>query len=126
MDKYQRASENTNNAAIAVMLGQPDMAAGMHAMAARIYWRLNLTSNAVKSVQSAADCLLDAGMPDDAFDGLRIITVLLVKRHDLALAYDAADYFKVMCLRDPVHFAGAWEAMTRYIGEEEDKLFRVH
>jgi hypothetical protein len=125
IDKFQRASESTSNAVVAMMFGRPDEAARLHARAAQLYWRMNLISNAIKSVQMAADCLLDAGMADEAFDGMRTVTVMLVKRRDIGTAYDMADHLKVLCLKDPAHFGGAWESMSKYIEAEECKIFKI-
>lgn len=92
------------NATGAALFGRFEEAAAIHASIARLYWRHGMYDQAVQSIENATKYLLDAGMEDEASEGIRITTVMLIQKRQPTPALRLSNYVKYLELRYPQRF----------------------
>jgi len=113
----KRMLEQTANAQVSRVFGRYDEAANEYASCARAYWKRHMYNDMVPVVKSATTCLLDNGRYDDAFEGVRVISIMLAKAGAVKPAVALCSHVKVVEQRDPDHYKGASETLYKFVTE---------
>jgi hypothetical protein len=86
------------------IMGDYYYAAQCYARAARIYWKCKNFEHMVRSVMEAADVLDLVGQSEAAADGIRIVSMMLVKRDEPDMALKLSYQLRLLeCAHPGVH-----------------------
>ena len=97
------------------MFGRFEEAAEIHAQIAHICWKANMYDHVVASVTKASDCLMRANMPDDAFEGLRIVSTMMANYGQAEPALRLGAYASYLESRYPDKFKNSASTFQLYV-----------
>lgn len=101
---YARAARRESAAVSESVFGRYEEAAKIHAAVARMFWSARMFDDATNSVIKASECLMKADMPEEAFDGIRSASIMMVGRSQADNALRLVGYVKVLVTRYPTSF----------------------
>lgn len=96
-------------------MGQYEEAATIHARTAKMFWTAKRYSDATTSVIKASECLMEAGMPDEAFEGIRSTSIMLVGVRQPKDACRLSLHVEVLEERYPMTFGYASQPFQKFV-----------
>jgi hypothetical protein len=110
-----RISETERAAQTALIFGDADRAIVLYGRAIKCSWRVSrIDCRLVRMMCTVTEMMLDNGMDDDAFDGIRSMSLALARRNDEELALELVRKMKDLHSAHPGRFPGV-ASLERYV-----------
>ena len=99
-----KAIRQESSASAAAVLGRFEEAAIIHAKLAKMFWTERMFEDAASSIIRASECLIKADMPEDAFEGIRLASTMMIMRGEAVPALRLGGYVGVLEKKYPNSF----------------------
>jgi hypothetical protein len=105
-----------------MILGNTDKAANLYGKTVHLAWKVGCSAERMTDLMIKASNVLTANdMPDDAFEGLRALSMSFIRQNRLELAMRLGNHLPVLYRDHPKLFPNA-PALTTYIRTTCDQL----
>ena len=99
-----KAARQETDACVATVFGKFEEAAAIHARIARMFWTARMFDSVASSIINASECLMKADMPEDAFDGIRSASIMMINNSQVCPAIKLGGYVRVLEYKYPNSF----------------------
>jgi hypothetical protein len=120
---YLKTLDLVSRGNVARMLGQYDIAAEAFAKAAKMYWTRSSFDDVAINVKKAAECLLNEQRTEDAYDGLRRTTIMLVRVGAVNGAQILVTELNHVKEREPEVYRPLCDGLSCYVRQEIDRFY---
>ena len=122
MNKIDKLEQD---AKVAAMFGDTDKTVHLYGKAIRLAWKFGCSGDRVTGLMiKASDALVDNGMPDDAFEGLRSLSMTFIKQQQPEYALRLGLHLPSLYRSNPTLFPNA-PALGMYIKTVCEKQMHI-